>query len=102
MTDWLISLIPWWVWLGLAVTAVGVVWRLWGWQGAVAAAGAIAGVLAYGKGRNDAYRDERARTDRRNAQAMKDRKDVDDEIADLGSNDLDSAYQRWLRDNDSR
>lgn len=100
MMDWLISLVPWWVWLGLAAAAVGVVWRVWGWQGAVAAAGGLIAVLTYGKGRTDAYRDERSRQDRRNLDAVKERNRVDDEVGEMGSNDLDDAHQRWLRDHD--
>ena len=98
MMDWLVSLIPWWVWLCLAAAVVGVVWRVAGWQGALAAVAGLLAVLTYGKGRTDAYRDERAALDRRNAQAMKDREDVDDEIADLGSNDVDERFARWMRD----
>lgn len=100
--DWLLSLIPWWAWLIAAAIAVGTVWRLLGWQGAVVAAAGLLAVLGYGKGRYDAAREQRAATDRRNTQAMKDRKEIDDDVSEMGSNDLDSAYQRWLRDNDAR
>lgn len=98
MTDWIISLVPWWAWLAMAVTAVVVVWKLFGWQGALAALAGLVAVLGYGKGRNDAYRDERARADRRNLEAAKNRKDVDDEIDQLGSNDVSDRLARWMRD----
>ncbi len=100
--DWLLSLIPWWAWLLAAAVAIGTVWRLLGWQGAVVAAAGLLAAFGYGKGRYDAARDSQAATDRRNAQAMKDRKDVDDEIADLGSNDVDERFARWMRDDDAR
>jgi hypothetical protein len=51
MIDWIISLVPWWAWLAMAVTAVVVVWRFFGWQGALAAAAAFLAALSYGKGR---------------------------------------------------
>jgi hypothetical protein len=51
MIDWLLSLVPWWVWLTLAIAAVVAVWRLFGWQGALAAAAGFLAALSYGKGR---------------------------------------------------
>jgi len=100
--DWLISLVPWWVWLLAAAVAVGAVWRALGWQGAVVAAAGLLAAFGYGKGRYDAVRDEQAANDRRNMNAMKDRKEIDDDVGQMGSADLDSAYVRWLRDHDSR
>lgn len=102
MIDWLISLVPWWAWLAAAVTAVVVVWRFFGWQGALAAAAGLLAALSYGKGRNDAYRDERARRDRQNLEASKTRKEIDDEIDQLGSNGVDERLARWLRDGKNR
>lgn len=51
MIGWAISLVPWWAWLAMAVTAVVVVWRFFGWQGGLAAAAAFLAALSYGKGR---------------------------------------------------
>jgi hypothetical protein len=102
MMDWLLSLVPWWAWLIAAAVAIGAVWRLLGWQGALVAAAGFLAALGYGKGRYDAMRDEQVATDLRNMDAMKNRKEIDDDVSEMGSNDLDSAYQRWLRDNDPR
>lgn len=102
MIDWLLSLVPWWGWLTAAVAAVAVVWRFVGWQGALAALAAIGVALSYGKGRADVLRDERAHADRNNLQAAKDRKEIDDEIDQLGSDDIDQRLARWLRDGKDR
>lgn len=51
MFEWLISLVPWWAGLTAAVTTVAVVWRFFGWQGALAAAADFLAALSYGKGR---------------------------------------------------
>lgn len=51
MIDWLISLVPWWAWLAMGVIAIGFVWRLFGWQGALAAAVGTITAMSYGKGR---------------------------------------------------
>jgi hypothetical protein len=102
MTDWLISLVPWWAWLALAVTAVVVVYRLLGWRGALAAAAGLMAVIGYGKGRHDESLAERNRRDRENLKASQNRKEIDDAIDQLGSNDLDERYSRWMRDDDTR
>lgn len=101
MIDWLISLVPWWAWLTAALAAVAVIWRFFGWKGALAALAAGA-ALSYGKGRADVLRDEQARSDRNNLQAAKDRKEIDDEIDQLGSNDVDERLARWMRDGKDR
>lgn len=98
--DWVLSLVPWWAWLLAAAVAIGAAWRLLGWQGAVAAAAGFIAVFGYGKGRADASRDAQATIDRRNSKASQARKDIDDEVDQLGSNDLDSRYRQWLRDDD--
>ena len=51
MMDWIIQLVPWWVYLAAAIVAVVAVWRLLGWQGALAAAAGAIAALSYGKGR---------------------------------------------------
>lgn len=45
IVEWLLSLVPWWVWLVLAAVAIGAVWRVFGWRGAVAAAAALLPML---------------------------------------------------------
>lgn len=100
MMDWIINLVPWWTWLLLAAALTGAAWRLLGWQGAVVAAGALVAALGYGKGRAEGAADERGRARDRNLEAVKDRKEIDDEVADLGSNDLDERYRRWMHDDD--
>jgi hypothetical protein len=100
MIDWIISLVPWWLYLITALIAVAAVWRLLGWQGALAAAAALIAVLGYGKGRADASRDERSRRDRDvlNHVVIRDR--VEDEIDALGAQDVDERLMRWNRAED--
>lgn len=98
MMDWLLNLIPWWAWLLAGAVAIGAAWRLLGWQGALAALAGLLAALSYGKGRNEAYRDLQARRDRENLNASQTRKDIDHEVDQLGSNDLDRNWAQWLRD----
>lgn len=92
MIDWAISLVPWWAWLAMAVTAVVVVWRFFGWQGALAAAAAFLAALSYGKGRAEGKAIiEAEQKEKRDAlQAEYDR-------IDAGPVDSGGAYDR-LRD----
>jgi hypothetical protein len=98
MIEWLISLIPWPVWLiaaGLAVVAVQVTF---GWKAAIAAAVPLLAVLGFGWAQNMGAERERNRNLKRQIDAVKTRKEVDDEIANLGHADVDSGLKRWLRD----
>jgi hypothetical protein len=101
MMDWLLNLIPWWAYLIAGAVAVVAVWRLLGWQSALAALAGLVAILGYGKGRNDAYRDAQGRSDQNNLKASRNRKEIDDEIDQLGSNDIDERLSRWLRDDDA-
>lgn len=68
------------------------------------AAGAFiaAAFAAYWRIREDGKNAVRLEQQRRNAEAVKDRKEIDDEVADLGSNDVDERFARWMRDDDPR
>lgn len=61
MFEWLASLIPWWAYLLAAAIAVGAVWRLFGWRGAIAAAGVILPVLGFRWASNQGAERERAK-----------------------------------------
>lgn len=74
---------------------------LWGKvKAALAIAGAviIAIGLAFLKGRKAGIDHIEAEQSARRVQSMKDRKAVDDEVQNLGSNDVDQSFSRWLRD----
>lgn len=55
--------------------------------------------IAFLKGRKAGVEHIEREQAARRIQSMRDRKEVDDEVSNLGSNDLDSGLQRWLRDN---
>lgn len=42
---------------------------------------------------------ERDKQAKHRLDAIKDRKELDDEVADLGHADLDDRFKRWLQDN---
>lgn len=54
--------------------------------------------FAFMKGRKAGIDHIEAEQSARRVQSMKDRKAVDDEVQNLGSNDVDQSFSRWLRD----
>ncbi len=76
---------------------------LWGktkiWAG-LALAVLVAIGIAFLRGRSAGIQHMEAEQARRRIEAMKDRKEVDDDVDQMGSADLDSNYSKWLRDDD--
>jgi hypothetical protein len=67
--------------------------------GAIALAGVIIAIgLVFLKGRKAGIDHIEAEQSARRVQSMKDRKAVDDDVQNLGSNDVDQSFDRWLRD----
>lgn len=92
MIDWITSLVPWWAYLIIAAIAIGAVWRLLGWQGAlVAAAGAIA-ALGYGKGRAEGKSIMEAEQQRK-----RDALQQEYDRIDAGPVNVGAAYQRMRK-----
>lgn len=77
------------VFYGVGAVAVVVSIFYLGRYGLIGSLVVFASAWIYRKGRKDAQAGR--------ADALKDRKDVDDEIAALGPADLDSRYSKWLR-----
>jgi len=102
MIAWVASLIPWWAWAIAAIVAVAAVERAFGWKAAIGAAIPLIAALGLGWAKNAGAEQERAKNMARQLDAVKTRKESDDEIADLGHADVDSALKRWLRDNDDK
>jgi hypothetical protein len=61
--DYLLSLVPIWVWLIVAVALAVAAYFHFGWKGLLVAVASILAVFGYGKGRRDATRQHDARAD---------------------------------------
>lgn len=76
---------------------------LWGktkiWAG-IALAVLVAIGVAFLRGRAAGIQHMEAEQARRRIEAIKERQEVDDEVDQMGSTDLDSNYSKWLRDDD--
>lgn len=97
--------VPWWVWLVAAIIAAVLTYQFWLpiWamlpRPVKVLVAAIAAVLtAYVAGRNKGSKDERDRRAKADAHAIQNRKDVDDEVRNLPTDDLDRRLDRWMRD----
>lgn len=95
---WLLSLVPWWAWAALAVLIVGAVQALFGWRAALGAAVPVLAALGLGWARNLGVEAERTRRDREALDHVRIRKDIDDDVAEMGSQDIDQNLARWNRD----
>lgn len=60
----------------------------------------IALFWAWWAGRKDGIKHIEGEHASRRIQSVKDRKEVDDEVSNLGSNDLDRGLDRWMRDDE--
>lgn len=106
--DWLsyaFNFIPWWVWTIIVIVPVAVFWQallpIWlalpKWlKGLIIGAGAL--LTAYVAGRNRGSKDERDRRVKADANAIKNRKDIDDEIRNRPATRVDSDLDKWMRD----
>lgn len=76
---------------------------LWGktkiWAG-IAFAVLVAIGIAFLRGRSAGIQHMEAEQARRRIEAINDRKEIDDDVDQMGPADLDSNYSRWLRDDD--
>jgi|GEM_PF-2742585 len=103
--SWAFNFIPWWAWLVAAIIAAVLTYQFWLPIWAVlprpvkVLLAAIAAVLtAYVAGRNKGSKDERDRRAKADANAIQNRKDVDDEVRNLPADDLDRRLDKWMRD----
>lgn len=98
MMDWIFGLVPWWVYVLAALAAVVAVWRLWGWPAALAAATAALAVLSYRRGRSDEALVNTAKVDKGRLDAIKNRKEIDDEVVKMDTPAIDKQLDPWMRD----
>jgi hypothetical protein len=97
MIGWLLDAVPLWAWAILAAVALLVAWRLLGLRGALAAGGALAGVLTYRAGRKAGGADALSRQKKADEKAVKDHDRIEAETDRMSDADLDDANAPWVR-----
>lgn len=106
---WIINLIidavPFWVWLVIAGVVLALTAQFWLplWnllprpvRALVVGTGAV--IAAYGFGRNKGFRNARERQRQADANAIKNRLDVSDEVAKLKPEERDARLEKYYRD----
>lgn len=97
MFEFLMHALPWLAWGGLAAAILVVAYVLFGWKGMLGAFASLLPVLGLLYGRKLGADAERARRDREALRRVETRNRIDDEIADLGAQDVDERLKRWNR-----
>jgi membrane protein implicated in regulation of membrane protease activity len=103
--SWALNYVPWWVWPLAVVVIAAATFQFWApvwalmpkWLKAVIlAVFALATAFTAGKWRGAKdERDQRAKAD---ANALKNRKEVDDDVANNPRADVDRDLDQWMRD----
>lgn len=96
----LLGMVPWPVWAVLALCLVCAVQFLWGWKATIAAVISLLPILGYFWGRRRQTEIDQARRDRDALRHVETRREVEYEIDDLGSQDVDERLKRWNRNED--
>jgi len=97
MIGWLLDAVPLWAWLILAAVALMAAWRLLGLRGVIAAAGAVAGFLAYRTGRKQGGADALARQHKADAKAVENHDRIEAETDRMSDAQLDAENEKWVR-----
>ena len=101
----LIDWTPWWVWVVAAIVVLAFTFQFWypiwailpKWlKGTILGAAAL--FTVFNIGRNRGSKDEQEARDKANANAIKDRTEIDHEVQDLPSADVDKRLDKWMRD----
>ncbi|MEO9297550.1 hypothetical protein [Devosia alba] len=98
MFEWVLGMIPWWIWAAVIVAAIVAVQMTFGWK--VTTGALIAALPALGAiwGRQLGSEQERAKQDRETLDHVRIRKETDDGIDQIGHADVDERLARWNRD----
>lgn len=101
MTDiilFLLGIVPWPVWAVLAVALVLAVQFLWGWKPAIGALIALLPLAGYFWGRKRQAEIDQAKRDREALQDARYRREVDQDVAEMGAQDVANELRNWNRD----
>lgn len=94
MINWLLSSVPVWFWIGLAIFAAAILFRLLGWRGSAAFLAAALPFVAYAWGKRD-ERDRTIERERAKAERLKRFKQQADALTE---DELRKELQRWIVD----
>lgn len=94
----LLGMVPWPIWAGLAAAVLLAIQFLWGWKAAVSALITLLPLAGYFWGRKRQSEIDQAQRDRDALRDARYRRDVDQDIAQMGSQDVANELREWNRD----
>lgn len=94
----LLGMVPWFVWAVLALVAVWLVQFVWGWKASIAAVISLLPVLGYLWGRKRQAEIDQARRDQEALRDARYRREVDQDVSEMGAQDVADELARWNRD----
>lgn len=81
---------------------LGALWgKIQGWAAIVGVA-LLGLAAAYWRIREDGKNAVRSEQEKRRLESMQQRKEIDDEVDQMGAADVDANFTRWMRDDDKR
>lgn len=97
MVDWLLDLVPLWVWVIAAVAAAFGAWRLLGTRGLLGAIAGLGAFLAYRTGRERGGADAAAKQKKADEKAVKDHDKIAADTDRMSDDELDASNAPWVR-----
>lgn len=94
----LLGMVPWPVWAVLALCLICAIQFVWGWKATIVAVISLLPVLGYLWGRKRQAEIDQARRDREALRDARYRREVDQDVSEMGAQDVSEELSRWNRD----
>lgn len=96
----LLGMVPWPAWAVLALVTVCLVQFVLGWKATIAAVVSLLPVLGYFWGKKRQSEIDQSKRDREALQDARFRREVDQEVSEMGAQDVADELTRWNRNHD--
>lgn len=97
MADWLLDLVPLWVWVLAAVAVAFGAWRLLGTRGLLGAIAALGAFLAYRTGRERGGADALAKQKAKEQKARDTAAEIDRDVGEMKADEARKELGKWSR-----
>lgn len=97
--SFLLYFIPWWVYAIIALIAVGLVWKFFGWRWVLPAIVALGSGIALTRQRQLGYSDRKEEESKVVENTTKEFQEIHNENVARPDTELDNINAPWLRDN---
>jgi hypothetical protein len=94
----LLGMVPPIVWVVLGLVVLMLVQFVWGWRATIAAVVSLLPILGYFWGRKRQSEIDQAKRDREALQDARYRRKVDQNVSEMGAQDVSEELSRWNRD----